>query len=220
MEIKAAIFDMDGTLIDSLFFWDDAWKRVGKKYLQNEDFYPSEEVFRKMQAMPLRDAMIYANSIYSFTADNDELSDFIYSELEDHYINRVTVKKGAIELLEHLQSTGMKLCLASATAMKYLKIALHAQGLDKFFPIVLSCADYGVGKDTPYIYEKALEALGVSADESYVFEDSHIALRSAGSIGIHTVGVYDRYNYCDSLKENAELFIGQDMSLSDIIEFI
>ena len=54
---------MDGTLIDSLFFWDDAWKRVGKKYLQNEDFYPSEEVFRKMQAMPLRDAMIYANSI-------------------------------------------------------------------------------------------------------------------------------------------------------------
>ena len=164
--------------------------------------------------------MIYANSIYSFTADNDELSDFIYSELEDHYVNRVTVKKGAIELLEHLQSTGMKLCLASATAMKYLKIALHAQGLDKFFPIVLSCADYGVGKDTPYIYEKALEALGVSADESYVFEDSHIALRSAGSIGIHTVGVYDRYNYCDAIKENAEIFISADMALSDFIEFI
>ena len=220
MEIKAAIFDMDGTLVDSLFFWDDAWKRVGKKYLQNENFYPSDEVFRNMQAMVLHDAMAYANSIYSFTSDNEELSDFIYSELEDHYANRVTVKKGAHELLEQLQKNGVKLCLASATAMKYIRIALKACDLERFFPTVLSCADLGVGKDRPDVYQKALEQLGVSADSCYVFEDSFVALKSAGSIGIHTVGVYDRYNYCDALKENAEIFIRADMALSDFIEFI
>ena len=217
MKIKAAIFDMDGTLINSLFFWDGAWKRMGEKYLGVSDFKPDNDLVKSCQHMLLSECSAYMNKVFKICDDDAELADFFNQSLEEFYINEAHLKSGAIELLEHLSSRGIKLCLASATEMKYVKIAIKAHGLDKYFPIVLSCADLKASKDKPDIYLKALELLGEDAADTCVFEDSYVALATARSIGAHTVGLYDKHSYSEKIKDSAEIFVSDEMSLADII---
>lgn len=217
MKIKAAIFDMDGTLINSLFFWDSAWNRMGEKYLGIPDFRPSDDFIKESQHMLLAEGTAHLNKHYHICEDDKELLDFTNEKLKEFYINEAFLKEGAIELLEHLKACGVKLCLASATEMNYVRIALEAHGLDKYFPIVLSCADLKASKDKPDIYLKALELLGEDAADTCIFEDSYVALKTARGIGAHTVGVYDKHSYSEKLKENSDLFLSQEMSMKDLI---
>ena len=208
---------MDGTLIDSLFFWDRAWKRIGKKYLGDPSFRPSDDFLISSQHMLLREAAEYLNQVYHVCDDSKELSDFLNASLADFYVNEAFLKDGAIEFLEHLSSLGVKLCLASATEMYYVRIAIKAHGLDKYFPIVLSCADLKAGKDKPDIYLRALELLGETPENTCIFEDSYVALATARSLGAHTVGLYDSHSYSEKIKDSAEIFVSDKMSLTDII---
>ena len=208
---------MDGTLINSLFFWDSTWKRMGEKYLGVPDFRPSEDFIKESQHMLLEEGTAHLNKHYHICESNKELFDFTNEKLKEFYINEAFLKDGAIELLEHLKTCGVKLCLASATEMNYVRIALEAHGLDKYFPIVLSCADLKASKDRPDIYLKALELLGESPADTCVFEDSYVALGTAKSIGTHTVGVYDKHSYSEKIKDFAEIFVSDKMSLTDII---
>lgn len=210
---------MDGTLIDSLFFWDRAWKRLGKKYLGDPSFRPSDDFLISSQHMLLREAAEYLNQVYHVCDDSKELSDFLNASLADFYVNEAFLKDGAIEFLEHLSSLGVKLCLASATEMYYVRIALKAHGLDKYFPVVLSCADLKASKDRPDVYLKALELLGEDPADTCIFEDSYVALTTARNLGAHTVGVYDKHSYSERLNEQAEIFISPQMSMKELIPF-
>ena len=208
---------MDGTLIDSLFFWDRAWTRMGEKYLGDPTFRPSDDFLISSQHMLLREAAGYLNQVYHVCDDDKELSDFLNGSLADFYVNEAFLKDGAIEFLEHLSSLGVKLCLASATEMYYVRIALKAHGLDKYFPIVLSCADLKASKDKPDVYLKALELLGESPVDTCIFEDSYVALTTAHKIGTHTVGIYDKHSYSEKLNEQAEIFVSQQMNMKELI---
>ena len=195
MKIKGAIFDMDGTLIDSLSFWDHFWKLIGSRYLQKNDFKACEEVDKRIRTMIYTDAMAYIREYYGITEPIEDFLHFTKATLTDFYKNSAPVKQGAVALLEHLASLGISLCLASASPIKDVRFNLSVHGLDKYFDTVLSCADIGVGKDQPDIYLLALEKMGLGAAEVCVFEDSFIALETAKAAGFQTVGIYDDHNY-------------------------
>ncbi len=220
MKIKGAIFDMDGTLVDSLSFWPVTWKKIGKKYFGIDDYNPDPELAQKVQTMLLCDAAAFLNETCRLGADNDEFKNYLCDELAEFYRTVATVKVGAFEFLEHLKKNGVKLCLATATQSEYARIAYTTLGLDKYLPIFISCTDIGKGKDQPDIYLKALELLGTSPEETYVFEDSFVALRTASSIGIHPVGIYDKYNFHKDMESISEIYIGPDMDMRDLIKLI
>ena len=221
MKIKGAIFDMDGTVIDSLMFWDYLWRRIGEKYMGNSDFKPSEEVDKRLRTMIYTDAMAYFKDFYKIQGDTDEFIRFASSGIFDFYKNVATVKHGATELLSSLKNKNIKLCLASATAMSEIIYALECHGLSKYFDFVFSCADIGVGKDKPDIYIKALGAMDLEAKDVCVFEDSFVALETAKNVGFQTVGVYDRYNFGqDRLQKASDIYLGEDHSLTALIPMI
>ena len=211
---------MDGTLVDSLSFWPVTWKKVGKKYLGIDDYSPDPELAKKVQTMLLRDAAVFLNEACDLDADNNEFKDYLCDQLAEFYRTVATVKEGAFELLEHLKNNGVKLCLATATQSEYAKIAYTTLGLDKYLPIFISCTDIGKGKDQPGIYLKALELLGTAPEDTYVFEDSFVALKTASSIGIHPVGIYDKYNFHKDLESISEIYVGRDNTLRDLIDVI
>ncbi len=217
MQIKGAIFDMDGTLLDSLTFWDAYWRRVGEVYMGDGAFRPRTDIDKSVRTMILTDAMTLFYNNYKLPCTREEFIAFAGREIERFYRECAKPKDGAIELLRHLKEDGVKLCLASASEMQHIKIALAASGLDKYFELVLSCDDIKAGKDRPDIYLLAMRELGLGVSEICVFEDSFVAMETSKSIGFHTVGVYDKNNYeQDRLRAASDIYIGEGESLKKL----
>ena len=221
MKIKGAIFDMDGTLVDSLFFWDSLYKKIGLHYLGDESFRPNDTVARAVRTMIYSDAMAYLNRECALTDDAEDFWEFTSGGLGDFYKTEAHAKSGACELLEYLKSHGIKIALASATTMNEIKTAITHYGLAKYFDAVLSCADIGIGKEHPDIYLLASEALGLAPDELCVVEDSYVALETAKKAGFATIGVFDKYSFGqDLLRSASDIYVDGEKDLSYLMTII
>ncbi len=128
------------------------------------------------------------------------------------------MKPGVQEFLEHCYQSGTKMCIASATATDMLHIAMEHCGIARYFPRVFSCGDLGVGKDQPDIYLLAQKYLGSEDDETWVFEDSLVAIETATKLGFHTVAIYDPFNFGqEQMKAIADKYIAEGESLTSLI---
>jgi HAD superfamily hydrolase (TIGR01509 family) len=218
MEIKAAIFDMDGTLVDSLMVWDVLWSRFGSLFIKDEKFRPSEEDDKKVRTLKLNDAMDLIHKNYDFGKSGSELLKIANEIMIEFYSTDVKLKKGVKEFLENLKANGVKMCIASATAPDLLAIALQHCGIDQYFSKVFSCGVLGKGKDVPDIYWMAQEYLETSLEETWVFEDSLVALQTAAKAGFSTVGIYDRFNYGqEEIRNLVDVYIAPGETLRKLL---
>ena len=216
--IKGAIFDMDGTLVDSLMLWEVVWGKFGEMFCEGNSFTPTPEDDKAVRTMTLKDAMNYIHKQYSMGDSGTELLEVTNRLIKGFYSNEVELKDGVAEFLEHCCNKGIKMCIASATDISFVKMAVEHCNIGKYFESILSCAEIGKGKDEPDIYIKALESLGIKTDEACIFEDSHIALETAAGLGIKTVGIYDKYNYDqDKIKKIATVYIDAGETLGKLI---
>ena len=216
--IKGAIFDMDGTLVDSLMLWNIIWAKFGSLFCEDGVFAPSEKDDKAIRTMTLKDAMDYIHSRYNIGKTGIELFDKANEIINDFYSNEVMLKDGVAEFLEYCKAKGIKMCIASASDMEFLKIVAKRCDIEKYFVDIISCVDVGKGKEEPDIYLKAMEILGTTADETCIFEDSHVAICTADKLGIRTVGIYDKYNYGqEEIKKTATVYIAQGDTLKSLI---
>ena len=214
MNIKAAIFDMDGTLIDSLILWDMLWSTFGEKYSDNKSFVPSAEDDKKVRTLTLKDAMNLIHNNYNLGESGEELLQLANSIMLDFYSNKVQLKSGVREFLDYLKSNGTKMCIASATAPELIYVAMKHCDIEKYFSKVFSCGELGKGKDKPDVFLAAKDYLGTRVEDTWMFEDSLVAIETATAIGMPTVGIYDRFNFGqDRIKEIATRYIGEDETL-------
>ncbi|MBQ8880113.1 MAG: HAD family phosphatase [Clostridia bacterium] len=217
MKINGVIFDMDGTLVDSLSFWEHLWFEIGTRYLSNPSFLPEKDDDKRVRTMIYKDAMRFIMEKYRIVEDEERFEIFSVNLITDFYKSIAKAKPGAVELLEYLKKQGIKICLASATARREIGTSLEATGLLKYFDHILSCADLGVGKEKPDVYLEALAQMGLPADNVWVVEDSYVALESAKSAGLKTVGVYDKYSYNqDRLRASADVYLGEGHTLAEL----
>lgn len=219
MQIKAAIFDMDGTLVDSLVQWDFFWRELGARFLGDAAFRPSAADEKTVRTMTLDMAMDLIHEKYGIGDSGRQLLDIVNEMVDDFYRNRVELKPGARELLEHLYAQGTKMCLASGTEMGFIRITLQRCGLGKYFGAQFSCVDIGKGKDQPDIYLEAQAYLGEKAEDIWVFEDSLTAIETVQKLGMHTVAVYDRYNFGqEEMQKIADHYVAAGESLARLTE--
>ena len=221
MEIKAAIFDMDGTLVDSLVFWDSFWSEFGKKYLGDENFKPAAELDKRVRTTIFNDALACIKEYVDVDATVEELIAFGNAGVVDFYKYSVPPKVGAHKLLDYLREQGIKICIATATERRYVSVAMEACDLNARVDAVFSCHDIGVSKDRPDIYLLAQKHFGFSVDEICVFEDSYVALETAKAAGFKTVGIYDKYNFeQERLAASADMYICEGQGLDSVIPYI
>ena len=219
MNIKAAIFDMDGTLIDSLMIWDVLWSTFGKKYRNDDQFSPGAEDDKMIRTLPLKEAMCLIHRNYHLGENGEELLDLANAIMLDFYANRVTLKNGVMEFLEYCRDHQVKMCLATATAPELLDVALKHCGIDSYFSKIFSCSTLGKGKESPDVFLLAGEFLGEKTEDTWVFEDSLTAIETATKIGMKTVGIYDRFNYGqEKIKELATIYVAPGETLEKLME--
>lgn len=219
MEIKGAIFDMDGTLVDSLMFWDILWSYFGERYLNKKDFKLTPQDDKAVKTLTLKEAMELIHQNYKIGESGEELHAVANGMLEKFYSCDVKLKDGVKEFLENLYNKGVKLCVASATAPEYVSLALKHCEIEKYFLKIISCAEFGRGKEHPDVFLKALDFLGTPLEETFVFEDSLVALETAAKAGFPTVGIYDRYNnpYQEKIRQISNEYIAQNENLTKLI---
>ena len=219
MKIKAAIFDMDGTLIDSLFLWDVFWREAGIRFLNNPNFRPSQEDDKAVRTITLRAAMHLIHERYGLAESGDALFDFVNGIITDFYANQVELKPGVREWLEYCKEQGVRMCVASATVPELIALAMEHCGISHYFEAVFSCSVLGKGKEEPDIYLAAQEYFGLKAEEIWVFEDSLIAIETAIRIGMHTTAIFDRYNFGqETMREIADIYVADGECLTKLID--
>ncbi len=188
MKITGAIFDMDGTLLDSM----DYWAIVAGEYLKSKGVTPLEDDNRYF----LEDGLSawYNRTIekHGIDASLEEVTKDIYEIINGYYRTVVKLKDGALSLLEKLRSKGAKICLATATDRKYVVEILDRLGISQYFCGIFTTREVGVGKRSPLIYQRANEFLGTDKETTYVFEDAYYAIKTCHANGINVIGVYDK----------------------------
>lgn len=202
--LKGAIFDLDGTLLDSMFIWDT----IGEDYLRTLGKEPHENLKEAFMTLTLEEAAEYYREHYGVTLSVKEIVDGVNAMVEGIYRTKVTPKSGVTDYLRLLKDNGVKMCIATVTDRYLVEETLERLGILHYFSGIFTCAQVGYGKDKPIIYRKALEQLGTPKEDTYVFEDALYALKTARADGFPTVGVYDRHeNRQDELKNLADYYI-------------
>lgn len=209
MKIKGAIFDIDGTLFDSMFIWDT----IGANYLQSIGFQPKENLNETFRSMSLYQAACYYREEYGVTLSPEEIIDGVNKMIEHYYRDVVVLKEGVREFLERLKEMGVKMCIATASDRHLVEAALNRCRISHFFSDIFTCSSVGHGKDVPIIYREALNHLQTEKQETAVFEDALYAIKTAKNDGFVTIVIYDRF---ENNKEEARAL--SDYYITDFLD--
>lgn len=208
--IAGAIFDVDGTLLDSMSVWDT----LGEDYLRGIGYAPKENLKETFRTMSLFQAARYYQSEYGVTLSVGEIMDGVNGLLEDFYRRKASLKPGAGEFVRELSRRGVRLCVATATERFLVDAALERHGISDCFEDVLTCTAVGSGKDQPVIYRQALERVGGDRSNVVVFEDALHAAQTAKRDGFLVAAVCDSHE-----KRQGELKALADIYMTDFSDF-
>lgn len=188
MKWKGAIFDLDGTLLDSMALWDT----IGEDYLRSRGIEPHEDLKETFRDMSIYQAACYYKREYQVPGTPEEIMAGVNGAVRHFYENQALPKKGAAEFLRKLRAAGVKICVATATEEDLVKASLTRNHMLEDVSAIFTCTGVGHGKDEPDIFCAAHAFLGTAKRETLVFEDALYAIRTAKEAGFPVCAVYDK----------------------------
>lgn len=205
--IKGIVFDADGTLLDSMFIWDE----LGERYLSSLGIKAKNGLGETLFPMTLKESSVYLKNEYSLSKTPLEIEEGILEILEDFYLNEVKLKNNAAQFLEKLSQKNIPMVIATSSDEKLLLGALERLGVEKYFKAILTCSELNTSKKEPFIYLEGAKILGTRAEETAVFEDVLFALETAKKAGFICVGVEDM----SSIRDREKIIATADYYIKD-----
>ena len=187
MMIRGAIFDVDGTLLDSMEIWESAASR----YLAKKGLKAEPDLAQTLYTMTLNGSAEYLRKTYALSEAPEEIVRGIVGSVEEYYEKEVRLKEGVYDYLTQLQAKNIPMTVATSSQRSYLIKAFSRLGIDGFFREICTCYDDHTTKNEPDIYYRAAAGFDAAPSEVLVFEDAVHAVRTAKQAGFFTVGVYD-----------------------------
>lgn len=204
------IFDMDGTLIDSM----DMFENINRTLFENLGLPFTPEASDILKYIPVSDSSVYIAEHYNTPYSSREIEQILLETIRNGY-RSVKLKEGVSEYIGVCRDAGVKMCIATGTlASSALEVA-ERLGLMNDMEFLVSCSDVGKSKDSPDVFLLASERFGVEPSRCVVFEDGLPGATSAVSAGFRAVGVYDSAatpEETEGLKKVCERYI---MSFSE-----
>ena len=188
MRLQSAIFDMDGTLLDSM----PTWRELGPSFLREAGIEAAPEQLRALRTMTDHEVVPYLRESCGLQWSQQEIVDQIIDRMETFYSSQVRPKPGLEKFLSILKMEGVWMYVATATHRRLTEKALKTAGIDHYFRGIVTSAEAGTHKrDSAEIYEMAMRRLQSNKRDTVVFEDALYAIRTAKAAGFRVAGVYD-----------------------------
>lgn len=203
--IKAAIFDLDGTLVDSMW----VWHQIDIDYLSKKGHAVPPNLNDEITHLSFSQTAQYFKNRFSIEDSIEDIMATWNSMAYDHYKNNVILKKGALEYLQKLKNAGVKIGLATSNSMPLLTATLKNNNAFHLFDAITVTDEVKKSKSNPDIYLLAAKKLGVSPSECMVYEDIIAAVEGVKLAGMKVTGVYDEHakHQIDILKKECDKYI-------------
>ncbi len=189
--MKAVIFDVDGTILDTM----PLWETLAQKYLATKGIIVSDEINKRMLSFTVPQAALCMREEYGLDMEAEEIEKQILKLTEDFYIKDAPLKNGILSCIEYLYEKNIPMIVASSGIKDLIEAAFLRLGISGYFEKIFTG-----DKNSPELFEKCLSFLGATADEVLLFEDGMHAIQTAKKMGIKTVLVKDIQKNYEEIK--------------------
>lgn len=205
MNFKGAIFDLDGTLLDSM----SVWHEVDAEFFRRRSIEMPADYGEALKTMHFSTAAVYTKERFCLPESTDEIMAEWTELCFEAYEKHISLKDGALEYLKKLKENGVKIAYATSNSEKLCRAALTANNAWDFFSARAYSEETGKSKSEPDVYLLAAERLGLSPEECTVFEDILDGVRGAKKGGFKVCGVFDETSEKDKneIKKTADYYI-------------
>lgn len=187
---KAVIFDLDGTLVDSLGIWGD----IDIEYLGSYGLEVPDGLQHEIEGLSFTETAAYFREHFPIEESLDEIKETWKQMAMEKYRRSVLLKPGVKEFLPYLKEKGILMAVASSNDRALIEAVLESHGVRGFFSHIVTACEVNKGKPAPDVYLKAAQKLGVSSGECLVFEDIVAGIQAGKNAGMEVCAVEDGYS--------------------------
>lgn len=189
-QIKAVIFDLDGTLVDSMGLWRD----IDIEFLNARGIEYKDDLQEKIEGMSFTETAVFCKDYYKLTESVEELKEIWNQMAEDKYRYEVQLKPGVMEFLEELKRRGIKMGIATSNSKELIAAVNEAYHFDRYISCVVTSCSVNRGKPAPDVYLEAARQLSVLPEECLVFEDIVKGIEAGKNAGMLVCAVEDSFS--------------------------
>lgn len=219
-EVEAIIFDMDGTLVDSMW----VWTAIDDEYIKKYNLTEPEDFHEKMEGMSYTETAQYFLDVFpSLPHTLEEIKQEWYEMSLDKYTHEVHLKDGAEAFIKSARDKGIRIGIATSNDRKLVEASLKAMGVSELFDTICTSCEVRKGKPAPDVYLKAAENLAVSPQKCLVFEDVPMGVLAGKNAGMQVCAVDDWFSRPQDAKkrELADYYIlGYDDIMNQTYEVL
>lgn len=184
---KGIMFDVDGTILDSMKIWMEA----GKRYLDQFGIEEKENIAEILFNLTMSEGAKYIKETYKIDKTIQEIIDGMNSIVYEFYEKEAMPKDGVLEFIGYLYDNKIPMTVVTSTDRPMIEAAFKRLDLEKYFKKIFTSSEVGKGKDNPLIFEKAIEEMNSNKEGTWLIDDAFYSLNTAYNNGINTVGIYD-----------------------------
>lgn len=185
--IEGAVFDLDGTLLDSSWVWE----KVDKKFLGDRGFQVPDDYVDEISPLGAERAAVYTIERFGLNEDKDDIVREWIEMAKKEYATEVVCKPYAKEFLEELHKLNIKMAVATSSDRELFMKTLEREGILKYFQKIVTVDEVERGKGYPDIYEEAARRIKVNPHKCLVFEDILAGVTGASLGEFNVVAVFD-----------------------------
>lgn len=188
--VKAVLFDLDGTLVDSMWMWKD----IDIEYLAKYGFSLPVELQRQIEGMSFSEVAAYFKETFGLTESLEEIKAEWIAMAKYKYAHEVPMKPGAMRFLEHLRERRIRMGIATSNSRELLDAVLESLEIKSYFDCCMTSCEAGAGKPAPDIYLKVAGELETNPKDCLIFEDTPAGIQAGISAGIPVCAVADGHS--------------------------